>query len=149
MKTLSKNENDTAQLARSIAEQCASLADASSAFVIALDGELGAGKTTFVQAFAKELGVKDVVTSPTFVIMKVYKTTHSKMKTLVHVDAYRAKDSEDLAALGLHEYMLDPSTIILIEWADRVVDLLPKKYTRIHIDHIDDHERSILVENIT
>ncbi|MCX6786116.1 MAG: tRNA (adenosine(37)-N6)-threonylcarbamoyltransferase complex ATPase subunit type 1 TsaE [Candidatus Komeilibacteria bacterium] len=93
--------------------------------VIGLVGELGAGKTTFVQFLASALGVKEKVLSPTFVLMKVYATTNIRIKTLVHVDAYRLNNSEELKNIGLAEYLGRPDTLVAIEWADKVKDILP------------------------
>jgi tRNA threonylcarbamoyladenosine biosynthesis protein TsaE len=96
--------------------------------VIGLVGNLGAGKTVFVQGLANGLGVKQKVNSPTFVIMKIYevKGQRSKVKKLVHIDAYRLKTEHDLEAIGALDYFGRPDTIVVIEWADRVKKLIPK-----------------------
>ena len=93
--------------------------------VIALEGCLGAGKTVFVKGIAKGLGVKHLIQSPTFVIMRVYPVKHRSIRTLVHVDCYRLKDSRELMDIGLQDYLEDPSTLTVIEWADRVPELIP------------------------
>ncbi len=85
--------------------------------VVALDGELGAGKTTFAQGLCEALGVTGPVTSPTFAIMNVY---HGKFR-VVHLDLYRLKSAREIAALGLEEYLGAPDTVTLIEWP-RAVD---------------------------
>ena len=98
--------------------------------VIALEGELGAGKTTFSQGFAKALGVKENVLSPTFVLMKFYAIPNSKKKSrkkyLVHVDCYRLDSPKELMTLGLSDALRNPEAIILIEWADRIKKSLPR-----------------------
>jgi len=101
--------------------------------VIGLIGDLGAGKTTFVQFLASSLGIKEKVNSPTFVLMKVYQTSNTQIKTLVHVDAYRLSHSEELKNIGLEEYFNQPDSIVVIEWADRVVDILPNNAVMIKI----------------
>lgn len=95
------------------------------AAVLALDGPLGAGKTTFVQTVAGQLGVTETVTSPTFVIQRSYETAHERFTTLVHIDAYRLESPDELAALGFTEHLADPACCVCIEWASRVASLLP------------------------
>jgi len=106
---------------------------------IGLVGNLGAGKTTFVQFLAQALGVKENVNSPTFNIIKSYKiinqkspvahraTGQAKIKNLVHIDAYRLNSPEELQALGVEEYFDDPCAITVIEWADRIKKILPAR----------------------
>ncbi len=83
--------------------------------VILLRGELGSGKTTFVQGLAKALGYDGPVRSPTFTLVNVYPAAHQRIKCIVHADFYRLKDPSELEPLALEEY-LDPSTIFLVEW---------------------------------
>jgi len=118
MKKQLKTLNDTAKFAQELADSL------KGGEVLALKGLLGAGKTTLTQNLAKALGVKAQVTSPTFVLLKVYKTKHPTVKRLVHIDAYRLRDGEDLAAVGWDDY-LDAETVIVIEWADKVKEILP------------------------
>jgi len=104
--------------------------------VIALEGNLGAGKTTFVQGFANALGITEKIQSPTFVLMKIYSPHKQKyLKHLVHIDAYRLERSAELEHLGFHELLKDKDSVILIEWADRVKKLLPKETTWIVFKH--------------
>lgn len=84
--------------------------------VIELDGELGAGKTTFVQGFAQALGYVDPVRSPTFSIMNVYPVHHGEIRQIVHLDFYRIEDDRDVQALGLEEWLGRKDTIVLMEW---------------------------------
>jgi len=114
-----------------------------SATVVGLYGDLGAGKTTFVQAVAKALGVSTTVNSPTFLIFKTYQLQTTNYKLLIHVDAYRLKSSDELKKLRFDELLSDPKNLILIEWADKVADLLPADHIRIRLHHIDDSTRSI------
>ena len=95
--------------------------------VLALHGELGAGKTCFVQGLARAMGVRRAVGSPTFTLINEYSGTGPK---LYHVDLYRIRDSHEALGLGLDEY-IHGDGITAIEWAERVADLLPK--TAIHI----------------
>lgn len=104
---------------------------ADSATVVALAGELGAGKTSFVQGMAAALGVEESVTSPTFVIEKVYELADQKFARLIHIDAYRLKDAHELETIGWDEISTDPGNIILIEWPERIPELLPADAARI------------------
>lgn len=101
------------------------------ATIITLSGELGAGKTTFVQGIARALGVEENVTSPTFVIEKVYELTGQKWKHLIHIDAYRLKSAHELEVLGWHEIAQEPGNLIVIEWPERVAALIPADAIRI------------------
>jgi tRNA threonylcarbamoyladenosine biosynthesis protein TsaE len=96
------------------------------ATLVTLSGELGAGKTSFTQALAKTLGVQDHVTSPTFVLEKIYALPEGKgFARLAHIDAYRLKSGNELGALGFDALMQDPQTLIVLEWPEMVADTLP------------------------
>ncbi|MBI1971378.1 MAG: tRNA (adenosine(37)-N6)-threonylcarbamoyltransferase complex ATPase subunit type 1 TsaE [Candidatus Wildermuthbacteria bacterium] len=101
------------------------------AAVVGLVGELGSGKTTFAQGFAKGLGVKEKIASPTFVIYKTYRTYRSD-RTYIHADCYRLKNPKELLALGWEKIIADPRNIVLVEWADRIKSILPRKTIFIH-----------------
>jgi len=115
---------------RKIAQQ---LAQKSKGRIFALVGDLGAGKTTFVQAFLKALGVKGRVMSPTFVIMRSYKLKDGRKA--YHLDGYRIKKDKEFVDLGFKELIKDPKNIILIEWADRVKKLLPPETIWLEFKH--------------
>jgi tRNA threonylcarbamoyladenosine biosynthesis protein TsaE len=114
MKITIKTEKETKKLAEKIANQL------KGGEVIALSGELGAGKTTFTQYLAKALGVKGNVNSPTFVLMKIYKTNKHPLTHFVHMDAYRISSAKELEEFGLDEYIGQPHAIVVIEWAEKV-----------------------------
>jgi tRNA threonylcarbamoyladenosine biosynthesis protein TsaE len=103
--------------------------------VIALRGDLGAGKTTLAQGFLRELGVTQNVISPTFLIMRPYEIATGGYRRVVHIDCYRLARAEELLALGLRDFLAAPDTILLIEWPEIVADLLPKGATRVSIEH--------------
>ncbi|PLX25927.1 tRNA (adenosine(37)-N6)-threonylcarbamoyltransferase complex ATPase subunit type 1 TsaE [Candidatus Parcubacteria bacterium] len=130
----SKNINDTKGIAQDI------LTKVKPGQLIALVGNLGAGKTVFVKALAESLGVEDNVTSPTFVLMKVYNTKHESIKKLVHVDCYRLEGKEDLADIGLSEYIEDENNLVVIEWADKIKNL-PDNIIRINIKSTGEESR--------
>ena len=97
------------------------------AVVIALSGDLGTGKTTLVQTIARDLGITEIVTSPTFVILKQYETTDKYFSQLIHLDAYRIEKVEEMQPLGFTTLLKHPNTLICIEWAERIKTLLPKE----------------------
>lgn len=105
--------------------------------VVGLVGDLGAGKTTFVQGVAKALGVKRVVRSPTFLRMQVYRIRNYELGIMnfVHIDAYRIKNPEQLLELGLEDYLGRKNTLIVIEWAEKIKKILPKKMRWIRFDY--------------
>lgn len=96
--------------------------EADEAFVVGLSGHLGAGKTAFVKAVARELGIEEIVTSPTFVIMKIYEIERARanatFKRLVHIDAYRLERREELEVLMFEEIIADKNNLVMIEWPE-------------------------------
>ncbi len=123
------------------------LARGEAATVVALSGDLGAGKTTLTQEIARQLGVAESIVSPTFVIMKAYELAPSArshaFKRLVHIDAYRLKDASELEKLGWHELAADPDNLILIEWPERVEGLIPSDAHIVSLSHVSENERSV------
>lgn len=118
------------------------------ATVVALHGDLGAGKTTFTQGLAWALGVEEVVTSPTFVIEKIYKLNdQAKFKHLVHIDAYRLEQASELDHLGFSDLLNDPSNLIVLEWPERVKDILPAETVTVNFRFIDENTREIVYED--
>lgn len=101
------------------------------ATLVTLSGELGAGKTSFTQGVARALGVTDAVTSPTFVLEKIYLLENQSFERLIHIDAYRLTSGSDLHALGFDELMENPKNLILLEWPEKVGDKLPRPDHRI------------------
>ncbi len=112
------------------------------ATVLALTGDLGAGKTTLAQAIARELGVQAPVQSPTFVISKYYDTADGRFDRLVHVDAYRIEEESELAPLRWDELLRLPRTLIVVEWPERIKGALPPTAHWYRLAH-DEGERSI------
>lgn len=116
--------------------------DTEGAVVLALSGDLGAGKTTFVQTLAAALGVEEVVTSPTFVVMKQYPIEHEVFTELVHIDAYRIESVDEMRVLGFGTLCAKKRTIICIEWAERIKELLPLDTIHLTFTHTA-NERSL------
>ncbi len=145
MRAISRSPQETQKIAAGLARRITQKAVGKKASVLALVGELGAGKTTFVQGFARALGVRAVVRSPTFLLIKSYKLKASSYKLLYHVDCYRIAGAEKLRPLDFKTLLDDPENIILIEWAERIPRALPKHLTTVHIDHIGEHTRKLTI----
>ncbi len=124
MKHVSNSLAETEKIARDFVSDFSPLEDR--AFVVGLYGDLGSGKTTFTKSVASILGVEDTVTSPTFVIEKIYELTNSEFKHLIHIDAYRLEKSEELLHLGWEKIISEKENLILIEWPEKVADIMPK-----------------------
>ncbi len=110
--------------------------------IILLEGDLGAGKTTFTKSLAKALGIKEHITSPTFTLVNEY---HSGKFTLYHFDMYRLEDEDEAIEIGLDEYFND-NAISIIEWPERIKDLLPQNCIKIKIEKIDDNSRKFIID---
>jgi len=117
------------------------------ASIIALSGNMGAGKTTLTQDLAKEIGIKEVVVSPTFVIMKIYNVSpsseyFSSFKKMIHIDAYRLESNEDLENIGWSKISRDKDNLIIIEWPENIKEHLDPKSTYVLLEHVDDETRT-------
>ncbi len=108
--------------------------DGKNALVFLLSGQLGAGKTAFVQAVARSLKIKQPVTSPTFVLMKKYPIPKSKL-FLIHIDAYRIKSQKEMPATGFADIMKNPANIVFIEWPENMHGIFPKNSVHVSITH--------------
>ncbi|MDP2812663.1 MAG: tRNA (adenosine(37)-N6)-threonylcarbamoyltransferase complex ATPase subunit type 1 TsaE [bacterium] len=133
-----KNLKDTDKVAQTLAESL------KGGETIALTGNLGSGKTAFVKALAKALGIKENITSPTFVLLKVYNINYKGINKFVHVDCYRLRGQEDLFDIGLGDYLNYDNIIVALEWADKIVNL-PKNTIFVDIKIVDKDKRSIKI----
>jgi tRNA threonylcarbamoyladenosine biosynthesis protein TsaE len=167
---VSKSAKETQAVAQFLVQELAkSNFTRKGATVVALDGNLGSGKTTFSQGLARALGIKEKVLSPTFVLVKIYNIYSSSLsrrhrkdssrfrsnrKTpgfnrLIHVDCYRLKSSKDLLHLGFKNFLRDKDAIIVIEWASRIRKLLPRGAVWIKFEHTEKaRERFIKISNL-
>jgi len=150
METATKNLSDLEALQTEAAHFVETLphvsAEGTSATLITLSGELGAGKTSFTQGVAKALGIEESVTSPTFVLEKIYELPEDiahGYKRLVHIDAYRLEGGRSLAPLGFDELMQDRHNLIVLEWPERVADGLPQAAARISLAVAPGNTRTI------
>lgn len=155
---ITKNSKETQKLAQGLAGKMGK------GTIIALEGDLGSGKTTFTQGLLKGLKVKGPYTSPTFVIIKQYKliahnakritqnkkplrATHYAIRDIYHVDAYRVK-ARDILNLGWKEMIDQKDNIIIIEWADRIRKIIPKSAFWIKFETIEKNKRKMTFKNI-
>ncbi len=122
MKFISSSEKQTFSFAKKFSKKL------NGGEIIGLVGDLGAGKTVFAKGIAAGLGIKKNISSPTFVLMKIYPVKkNQQIKFLIHIDAYRIKKRQDIIAIGADEYFNNSETITIIEWADKIKNILPKK----------------------
>jgi tRNA threonylcarbamoyladenosine biosynthesis protein TsaE len=133
----SRSVADTHKLARHLLKQL------TGRVVLALHGDMGGGKTCFVQGLAAALGIDRPVTSPTFTLVHEYKG----IRPLVHVDLYRIRNSDDALMLGLEEYF-EVEGITAVEWAERALDLFPPDTVHLYFETMDnEHARRITVKS--
>jgi len=145
---LSESQNITKKIASLLAQEILKQRpQKNQALIIGLQGDLGSGKTTFIQGFAKGLGIKRNLTSPTFLIIRNYKLLTTYYKLLYHIDCYRIKKAKELTVLGFKEIINNPTSLVLIEWADKIKRILPKKMIWIKFEHgRKENERIIRIE---
>lgn len=139
LKFLSHSSRETKKFAGLLAKEIlARPPRISSALILVLSGDLGSGKTTFIQGFGRAAGVKKHITSPTFVIIKRFELKNLKtykLKNLYHIDCYRIQKPKELLKLGLKEILANPQNIVLIEWAEKIRKILPKKVIGIKFNY--------------
>jgi len=145
-KVISHSEKETKDLGRRLGRACCG------GEIFALSGDLGVGKTKFIQGLAAGLGIKRRVNSPTFNIWKIYKIRNNRVavknpvKIFCHLDAYRLGSAKDLISLGVEEYFFRPDTVVAIEWAERVRGIWPKGTKTITIERRSSKERGIKIK---
>ena len=141
MQSVSHSPRETQKIAAALAKK---IAGRRGPVIITLRGELGAGKTTFVQGFVRALGIHARVKSPTFLLIRHYpiKTTG---RAVYHVDCYRVMKWQDLRPLDIQAILKDSRNIVLIEWPERIKPILPKKKTQIVLHHKTPRTRSISI----
>lgn len=115
------------------------------ALIMALEGDLGSGKTTFIQGLAAGLGIKGNVLSPTFLILKQFPLSLKKYKNFYHIDAYRLKNDGELLELGFKDLIKNPENIIVVEWADKIKKILPENILRIEFENLGKNKRKIIL----
>lgn len=140
MKQITESEKETFEFAKRFSKNL------KGGEVLCLVGDLGAGKTAFTKGLAAGLGVTNIITSPTFVLMKVYPAKQANINKLSHIDAYRLDSGVELQYIGAEEYLNDSDCITVIEWADRVKDIWPKNAIVINLKILKGNRREIIIE---
>ncbi|MBI3984809.1 MAG: tRNA (adenosine(37)-N6)-threonylcarbamoyltransferase complex ATPase subunit type 1 TsaE [Candidatus Levybacteria bacterium] len=112
--------------------------------ILCFYGQLGSGKTSFIQGLAKGLGIARRIISPTFIIARHYDFNDLNF---YHIDLYRTKTREDLLGIGIDEILSDDKNIVAIEWAEKLLDLLPLKRIDLRFEYVDDNTRKITMES--
>ena len=114
--------------------------------VLALAGELGSGKTTFAQGFAKGLGIQERILSPTFILIRCHKLRTKNYKLFYHIDCYRLDNpAKELLHLGFKKIIADPRNVVAVEWADRIQSILPKDILWVRFAHMGKNRRRITI----
>ncbi|HOX21669.1 MAG TPA: tRNA (adenosine(37)-N6)-threonylcarbamoyltransferase complex ATPase subunit type 1 TsaE [Candidatus Paceibacterota bacterium] len=115
--------------------------------IFCLQGDLGAGKTTFIQGIAKALKIKNKILSPTFVIMKDFKIGLRPFQRLFHIDCYRFDKPEEILALNFKEIITNPKNLIFIEWPERIAKFLPKNSVWLEFKVKGKNKREIIISS--
>lgn len=141
-KRVTKSSDETKLLGKKLGERLKTGA------ILALFGDLGSGKTTFVQGIAQGVGITQRIVSPTFLILKTYtfQDTKSKPQNFYHADLYRIASEKDIESVGLQEIIRLGDSILVIEWPEKLENQLPKHVQKIRFSYISENEREILYE---
>jgi len=131
---ISKNTRETKQIAETfLAKLLKNQKKNQGTLVVGLSGDLGIGKTAFIKSVAKYLGIKDKISSPTYVIMKKYLIKKKECKFFFHLDAYRLESEEELLHLGWKEIVSNKENLVFIEWPENILKIMPSDSKYIHI----------------
>jgi len=140
-KVITKSEEETFEFAKIFAKSL------KGGEIIGLSGDLGAGKTVFTKGLADGLGIKENISSPTFVYMNIYSINNNdRLKKLCHIDAYRASDSSIVDAIGAKEYFNEKEVITVIEWVEKISDCIDNNIIKIKL-LIDGNNRILEIYN--
>ncbi len=139
MEKTSRSADETISIAREFSKKI------KPGTVIALSGDLGSGKTTFIKGLAAGFGLKDSgkITSPTFALMHIYPSKPQ----VYHFDLYRLESIKEIEDMGFEEFISDPAVVTCVEWAEKAGELIPKNAVRIDFEVIDANSRKIRFHN--
>jgi tRNA threonylcarbamoyladenosine biosynthesis protein TsaE len=140
---LTKSPRETKKLGEELAKKILKTKKQKKAIVLGLEGDLGGGKTTFLKGFARGLGIKKKILSPTFIIMRRFEIKNKNFKNFYHIDCYRIKKTKEILSLGLKKIIFNPQNIVAIEWVDRVKKNLPKNLILIKFKLVNKNWRQI------
>lgn len=141
----SRSAAQTKKIGELLAKEILAEVPGKTAKILALRGNLGGGKTTFLQGFAKGLGLKQRILSPTFIILKSFELRTSNFERFFHIDCYRIKKQKEILDLDFNKIISNPKNIIAIEWADLIKKILPPNTIFIDFELIDMSKRKIII----
>jgi len=139
--------NETEELGKKMGQSFLNGGTIEKARVIALEGELGAGKTTFLKGFAKGLGIKKIIQSPTFIIMNRFPIKRGGYKSFYHFDCYRIENEKEMECLDFENVLNNKENLVCIEWASKIKKILPKDRIDIIFSVEGENERKIKIKN--
>ena len=142
------NAQETTEVGKKLGLSLTGRKGSGAATILCLYGDLGSGKTTFTQGFAKGLGITSRLLSPTFIIVRRYGLP-SSAKFLYHIDLYRLTNVGDLDELGLPEIFTDLGGFVVIEWAEKLGGVMPKERIDLHFEVLDNGSHKISVRKVT
>lgn len=145
---ITKNQKETIKLGEKLAKRILEERKNKTAIVLALEGEIGAGKTTFLKGFAKGLKIKEKILSPTFLIIRRIPLKISKYRNFYHIDCYRIKKKDEVLSLDFKGIIKDAQNIVAIEWPQKIKKFLPKKALRISFKIFKKNKRRIIIKNL-
>lgn len=144
VKFLTNNPSQTKKFGEFLAKEISKIPPTKKSFILGLEGDLGSGKTTFLQGFAKGLGIKERILSPTFVIMKKFQIP--KFGNFYHIDCYRIQKPKEILDLEFKKIISTHGNIVAVEWADRIRKILPGNTLMLKFKLIDRSARKIMVK---
>ncbi len=142
---LTKNYKQTQKTGELFAKEILAIRPKDKALVIGLKGNLGGGKTTFLQGFAKGLGIKQKILSPTFVIAKRFSLENKFFSNFYHIDCYRLSKAKEVDSLGLKDILADFRNIVAVEWVENIRKFIPNNAVWICFYHVEKNKRRILI----
>jgi tRNA threonylcarbamoyladenosine biosynthesis protein TsaE len=145
MEIITKSAEETERAGFILAEESKKQPLLNHAFTVALFGDLGSGKTTFIKGFAAGFGVEEDISSPTFVIQKDFPLTLKNFKHFFHIDSYRLNNPEELLELGFDDIIKNAENVVTIEWADKVEGILPRNILKIDFFNLGKNQRTIII----
>ena len=148
MRFISHKAEETRALGQKLTRNFLKKRSPRKALIISCEGELGTGKTTFIQGVARGFGIKEQIKSPTFVILRQHRLPQevAGFETFYHLDCYRLKGARDILNLGFKDLICDPKNVIVIEWANRIKKCLPAESLRVKFRHLGNQKREIRIK---
>lgn len=141
-KYLSKSPAQTKKLGKILAKECLKI-KLKKGLILGLEGDLGGGKTTFLQGFAQGLGIKERILSPTFVILRRFRVENLMFKNFYHIDCYRIQNPKEILGLSFKRIISNPQDIVAVEWAGKIKKFLPQNSLILKFQFVNKNTREI------